>query len=294
MTVRFVRHVALRVPDPQASHTYLGESFGLIPADGGLRGTADSRPLIRLAEGPALGIDHIAFGASDRAGVDDVAARARALGLPVVEEPGEDADGVYRMRCRDKSGLLFEVAHAAASTPEPVPHVPFLDRPMLISHVVLNTPDVEATAALYCELFGFTVSDRYGDYMAFLRCNEYHHSVALGHADHTSLNHIAFEVGSLDGVMRDAARLRSLGAGEPLWGPGRHGPGDNVFAYFADPNGVVMEYTSGFEIFDEANPRAAMVWPMDDPERDNLWGTGDPTDQGIALMTGTPDPYLLP
>ncbi|MYS80740.1 VOC family protein [Embleya scabrispora] len=293
MTVRSVRHVALRVPRPDASSAFLGDAFGLVPTDAGLRGTADAHPLVRLSEGPALGIDHISLGAASHRDVDDVAARVQRLGLRLVEEPGVDDEGAYRTRLRDGSGLLLEVAHADKARPDPVSHVPFLDRPMLISHVVLNTPDLEATAELYCELFDFTVSDRYGDYMVFLRCNRYHHSVALGQAEHTSLNHIAFEVGSIDGVMRDSARLQGLGS-DPVWGPGRHGPGDNVFSYFGDPNGVVVEYTSALEVFDEADPREAKVWPMDDPEQDNVWGTGDPSDEGIALMTGAPDPYLQP
>lgn len=293
MTIRSVRHVALRMPRPEVTGSFLGDAFGLIHADNGFRGTAVAAPLVRLSEGPAFGIDHISLHASHRRDIDDIAQRVQRLGLVLAQEPGVDDEGAYRMRCRDGSGLLIEIAHAARTVPDAVPHVPFLDRPMLISHVVVNTPDLEATAELYCELFGFTISDRYGDFMIFLRCNRYHHSVALSQAEHTSLNHIAFEVGSVDGVMRDSARLQGLGS-DPIWGPGRHGPGDNVFSYFSDPNGLVVEYTSALEVFDEADPRAAKVWPMDDPEQDNLWGTGDPSDEGIALMTGAPDPYLEP
>ena len=36
-----------------------------------------------------------------------------------------------------------------------------------------------------------------------------------------------------------------IDAGFPIaWGVGRHGPGDNVFAYFIDPVGIVIEYTA--------------------------------------------------
>ncbi|GGT65891.1 VOC family protein [Streptomyces atratus] len=290
--VRAIRHVALRMPQAERTATFLEESWGLIPVGAGeFRGTVDTRPLVTVAEGPAAGIDHVSFAAADRADVDAVAARVQRLGMPLVHEPGLDAEGVYRMRCLDGYGLMLEVAETRPTRAEPAPHVPFLDRPMLISHVVLNTPDLEGTADLYQELFGFEVSDRYGDYMAFLRCNRYHHSLALGAAEHTSLNHIAFEVGSIDGVMRSGSRLQHRGS-NPVWGPGRHGPGDNVFSYFADPSGLVLEYTSGLEVFDEDEPRAAKVWPMDDPEQDNIWGTGDPTEEGMALMLGAPDPYL--
>ena len=50
------------------------------------------------------------------------------------------------------------------------------------------------------------------------------------------LQHIAFDVGSLDNVMRNFARLRGLEV-ECAWGVGRHGPGNNVFSYYTDPAG---------------------------------------------------------
>ena len=43
--------------------------------------------------------------------------------------------------------------------------------------------------------------------------------------------------------MRASGRM--IDAGYPIaWGVGRHGPGDNVFAYFIDPVGFVIEYTA--------------------------------------------------
>lgn len=39
------------------------------------------------------------------------------------------------------------------------------------------------------------------------------------------------------GRMRDAGYPLALGVG-------RHGPGDNIFAYFVGPNDIVVEYTA--------------------------------------------------
>jgi hypothetical protein len=67
--------------------------------------------------------------------------------------------------------------------------------------------------------------------------------VAYAPADLPSLNHIAFEMRDIDAVMRGIGRMND--AGFPIvWGPGRHGPGDNVFAYFVAPFGGVIEYTA--------------------------------------------------
>lgn len=299
--VRFVRHVAFRVPEVDASARYLSGSWGLVPtADGsGFGTTPDARPLVKLAEGPARGIDHISLGTRDRRGVDAAAERVQRLGLSLDRDPGVDEEGLYSMRCRDAAGLVLEVAAVPSEPIAPVEPTAtgepqgLSDRPTLISHVVVNTPDLEETSKLYCELFGFEVSDRYGDFMTFLRCNRFHHSLAFSRADHTSINHVAFEMGSIDAVMRGTSRLKRLGQ-EAIWGPGRHGPGDNVFAYFVDPNGLLMEYTSGLEIFDEGDPRDAKVWAIGDPASENLWGTGDPSDDAAAAMWGEPDPYLRP
>ena len=50
------------------------------------------------------------------------------------------------------------------------------------------------------------------------------------------------DCGSVDALMRGLSRMKALGH-EPVWGPGRHGPGGNVFCYFEDPTGFVPEYT---------------------------------------------------
>ena len=51
------------------------------------------------------------------------------------------------------------------------------------------------------------------------------------------LNHVAFLMPDLEAVMRGSGRM--IDAGFPIaWGVGRHGPGDNVFAYFIDPVGL--------------------------------------------------------
>src|SRR3977135_2765485 len=80
-----------------------------------------------------------------------------------------------------------------------------------IGHVVLMVSDLTRSIAFYTGVLGFRVSDIYGDDMmpggmVFMRCNTDHHGVALvggaGPLERTSLNHFAFEVGSLDEVFR--------------------------------------------------------------------------------------------
>ena len=123
--------------------------------------------------------------------------------------------------------------------------------------------------------------------MVFLRCNADHHSIAFNRAEWASLNHVAYEVLSLDAYMTSLGRLAR--AGHPVgWGPGRHGPGNNAFGYFVDPAGMVPEVTAEVQQVDEAAwvPR---TWPRT-PELSDRWGTaGPPSPEMRQHMAGSPE-----
>src|SRR6516164_4347405 len=90
-----------------------------------------------------------------------------------------------------------------------------------LGHVVFNVRDVERSARFYTEVLGFQISDVYPEEMVpggmvFLRCNPDHHGVALvgsltAEAPNVELNHIAFEVATLDEVIRAHDHLRRHG-----------------------------------------------------------------------------------
>jgi catechol 2,3-dioxygenase len=109
--------------------------------------------------------------------------------------------------------------------------------------------------------------------MAFMRSCSDHHSIALADADNDCLNHIAFVMPDLDSVMRGGGRMKD--AGYPIhWGPGRHGPGNNLFNYFLGPFGFAIEYTADVLQVDDSY-RTGMPedwkWP---PGRIDHWGIG--------------------
>ncbi len=125
--------------------------------------------------------------------------------------------------------------------------------------------------------------------MSFLRCNRKHHSIAFNQDEHASVNHIAYEVDSVDELMRGISNVRKAGLSE-LWGPGRHGPGDNIFCYFQDPGGFVMEYTCYLETIEDESEWRARVWKRV-PHLMDQWGiAGPPKLETRAAMGGEPDP----
>ena len=158
--------------------------------------------------------------------------------------------------------------------------------PDRLSHIVLNSIAFSRSRAFYVDVLGFSVTDTYErEKMIFLACNELHHCLALAPGKWISVNHIAFEVESADEVMRSLGRMRKAGV-DTVWGPGRHGPGGNVFCYFIDPAGNVIEYTAELLKLDES-------WEPQDwariPENTDVWGTsGGITPEVSAAMANPP------
>ena len=114
---------------------------------------------------------------------------------------------------------------------------------------MLNSAEVEKQTAFFLDVLGFKWSDS-TFMMDFVRCCSDHHSVAFARGNGPTLNHMAYEMPNIDGLMRGAGRVRKSGY-EIMWGVGRHGPGSNVFSYFVEPNGFVTEYTTEVEQVDD-------------------------------------------
>jgi catechol 2,3-dioxygenase-like lactoylglutathione lyase family enzyme len=251
-----------------------------------LRGTGPHHQVLGLRAGQKAGLAQISFALASRDDVDGAAEALGAMGLPLLDEPGpsKEPGGGYALRFCDPEGRVLElVTETEAVDPLPTDQ----PAPVGVTHIVVNTVDIDGAVAFYQAVLGFRLSDWSEHQMAFLRCNRDHHCIAFNQASWTSVNHVAYEMPSVDLLMRALGRARRRGVA-PEWGPGRHGPGGNVFAYFADPSQLVCELTAEvLQIDDGWLPR---VWPRT-PELSDLWGTaGPPSDQVRAHMAGSPDP----
>jgi glyoxalase/bleomycin resistance protein/dioxygenase superfamily protein len=152
--------------------------------------------------------------------------------------------------------------------------------------VVLNSARTDDQIPFFVDVLGFKLSDS-SHMMEFLRCSADHHSIAIFRNNGPSLNHVAYELPNIDGLMRGTGRLMQSGF-EIAWGIGRHGPGNNVFSYFIEPNGFVTEYTTELDQIDDAThmPQNADYWSRMMPLPDR-WGTaGAPSNRMRAAMSG--------
>jgi catechol 2,3-dioxygenase-like lactoylglutathione lyase family enzyme len=237
-----------------------------------LRGSGANHHILSLHARPAPQLLCINLAAASRDAVDRLHARVAAAGALQIESPAplDEPGGGYGFGFVDPQGFVARVIagdtrHAdARSLP---------DCPQKITHLVLNTPRQEQAADFWVRALGFQVSDR--SLLTFIRCNADHHSLAFHPGESSSLHHIAFEMDGIDSVMRGAGRMRD--AGRPIeWGLGRHGPGNNVFAYFVGPDDFVIEYTAEIEQVSDASPvRAPADWAYPQGHSD-LWGATPP------------------
>ena len=150
-----------------------------------------------------------------------------------------------------------------------------IDQPRKIAHVNLNAVDIEKTNKLFTDVLGFKLIDHSGP-LHFLHCKSSDHaSIVTGSTGQPTINHVAFELPTWESVMRGAGRMRD--AGYPIeWGVGRHGAGNNVFAYFAGPDEMPLEYTAEVaQIDDSYVPHGPDYWRFP-PGRLDQWGITPP------------------
>ena len=157
-------------------------------------------------------------------------------------------------------------------------------RPTKLGHVAAFTPTLAPTQAFYEDLLGFRWSDTLGDFFVFLRCNGDHHAANfMASTKRTGMHHVAYEmrdpghlITMLDHLAKHGYRLH--------WGPGRHGPGHNLFTYHRDPDGNTVELFTQIDVivdekrgiweprpWHETYPMGPRTWEVDMAAA-NMWG----------------------
>ncbi|UWU24317.1 VOC family protein (plasmid) [Rhizobium sp. CB3060] len=272
-----LRSVELGTPDLAASVDFYTRVWGLdVVAGVGnkvfLAATGDDFHVLELKQSDRSELRKISFRVSTPEELRSLFAKTVTAGCAVLREigPADAPSGGERFVIREPQGSVLEFVYGDHRKQGHV--VP--NRPGRLAHVNINSAQIEALSEFYRGVLGFRLTDR-SKLMAFLRCNDDHHAVVLAEASVNGLNHVAFLMPDLESVMRGSGRV--VDHGYPIgWGVGRHGPGDNVFAYFVDPQGVVIEYTAEvLQVDDSYRARGPeeWVWP---PGRTDHWGIAPP------------------
>ena len=127
----------------------------------------------------------------------------------------------------------------------------------------------------YIDVVGFTLSDRVLDdegglRTAFVRCGHEHHNLAVFLAPENRIDHHCLEAGDWD-LIRDWSDHFADERIPLRWGPGRHGPGNNLFVFVHDLDGNWVEISAELE---QVTPdRPVGNWPHEERTL-NSWGIG--------------------
>ena len=255
--------------------TYLGCGFGSHAVS------------LHAADRP--GVRHIGLQLAGDGPLEDVVATLRAGGVAGAIKPG-DLHGVQDVvEIVDPDGLrllLYRTEEMAVS------HFPACGiRPEKLGHAAFWVADAKRSERFYSEVLGFRTSDWIDQTFVFMRCNTDHHTLNFLTAPYSSLFHFAFE-------LRDASHLVQscdvLGK-EKLrieWGPGRHGPGHNLYTYHRDPDGNIVELFAELDIMRSESlgyfdPRP---YHRDSPQRPKTWVFSP----GIDIWGAPPPPDFQP
>lgn len=242
-----------------------------------LRGTTAGPPCVILRRGPRTRFAGLALRAADEV---DVLRLADKTGASVRRLP--EAIGGIGVQLTDPSGTPVKVVagqHELPAQPGQQPQVinagsggarvnatvrpPRVPaRVQRLGHVVLQSTVYVQTLNWYLDTFGMIVSDflffpgqrERGPAMSFIRCDRGstpadHHTLALALGPADRYIHSAYEVSDLDALAAGGEYLKERGY-QRSWGIGRHIQGSQLFDYWRDPDGFLVEHFADGDVFD--------------------------------------------
>lgn len=303
MSVSNLQHIGLEVPDIETGLTYYADagletsardSLGIVRCHG------RDQDQVRLIEGRRKKLHHVSFG-TDEADFADVRGRLERDGVALLDAPNAcPDDGLW---VRDPDGILINVkisddtpSHGGPNAVANAPGWPTNTpghferhgaraatprdaevRPRRLGHILQYTPDVDRKIDFYTRLLGMRLADRVGDAIGFMYLpgGSDHHVVALAKSDGPGLHHASFEMGNVDHIGLNAARMIDKGH-RSSWGFGRHVIGSNFFHYMRDPWNGLTEFFSDIDYIPDDCDWQARDWEGEDALF--LWGPGVPDD----------------
>ncbi|MBB3175026.1 catechol 2,3-dioxygenase-like lactoylglutathione lyase family enzyme [Endobacter medicaginis] len=260
----YLHHMVLRSPDPAKMAVFYADVMNM-PA----RQEGD----VWICEGPMRRMAFIAgdrglasagFACRDADALAMMRARVEAEQLEILPPEGHwFGDEAFGVRDDDGNLVVFGLSsHQTASKGVRGP----------LQHLTLASRDPDAIEGFYVGKLGFITSDyaRASDgrtLALWTRSNHEHHTLACFRRGRQGIDHFSFEAGDWS-VLKEWCDRMGEHHVPIVWGPGRHGPGNNLFIFVEDPDRNWIEISAELEVIYD---RPSHTWPAEDRTL-NMWG----------------------
>ena len=261
-------HLASKAPQQQVDfYRRLLDMNCLAQADGSWLLQGPQRAML-ISPADHSGLLAAAYDLGSQARLSELRTRLVSKGCSVeaLDSPLLEA-GAFQIRDPQGRQTVFGVSLGAVAT----------DRkgmPGRLQHVVFQTTELEAMIDFYVNTVGFTVSDNVVDDQSgqlttcFLRSDDEHHSLAFFRGSKNEWDHHCYETNEWNDI-RDWGDRFAKERITLFFGPGRHGPGNNLFFMVVDADRNRLEFSAELEITEAS--RAPGVWPQEEYTL-NSWG----------------------
>ncbi|WP_338664528.1 VOC family protein [Pararoseomonas sp. SCSIO 73927] len=264
----YLHHMQLLSGDPAGLAAFYADAMDMTarPQDGeGWIAEGPGRRVL-FARGADKTLGYCAFACRDGEGLAAIRARAEVQGAAILPSPSP-LFGAEAFAVRDPDGNTVAFGLGGAEPPRKGLRGP-------LQHLTLATQQPEAIEAFYTGTLGFLTSDYVRDaegrvQTCWMRSNHEHHTMACFRHSRQGIDHHSYEAGDWS-VIKDWCDRMGDRRIRIIWGPGRHGPGNNLFLFIEDPDGNWIEVSAELEV---VYGRPAGEWPHEERSL-NLWGHG--------------------
>lgn len=304
--IRGLGHLSFRVSHFEDSFFHATCILGLrevLRSDGTSYLTNDEHHhTVELIPADQNALDHIGLEAESEQALEEVYTKLEREGVHPLISSSHEPGLSHALRFQGPGGHVFEVyipsLPEALSSQESDPRARRIGhitadalyngpgvRPRNLGHAMLKCENVPEMEHFLGHILGFRLSDRIGNDIVWMRCGPDHHTLNIVRGP-SGLHHYAWEVESWADLERMGDHLLANDM-TYIWGPGRHGPGNNLFSYHLDPAGVVIEYFADLLRIEDESTYQPLDWP-NTARTLNQWGPGpapDFFDHGVNLFS---------
>ncbi len=266
----YLDHLQILSPNPRELAEFYGRCFGMTvtPLHDQWLCQGPRRSLL-IASGASGTLGFAAFAVSDANTLTALTQRLKAGKVAFQRSTTPLFEG-SSVGFSDPDGHQFVFG---IRTMDEIPSSDVRSLPGRLQHLVLASTNAEALLNFYRDIVGFQLTDRVIDTSGsmrtcFLRTDHEHHSLAIFLADSNRLDHHCYETPDWNSIRDWGDHFASLRV--PVeWGPGRHGPGNNLFVFVHDPDGNWVEISAELEEVTAERPIGS--WPHEERTL-NSWG----------------------